>query len=44
MKVESQEEQKVNINLDSYRKKREQKQKDKQLIDELKKELPATES
>ena len=38
------EEIKVNINLESYRKKREEKQKDKQLIAELKKEMPATES
>jgi len=42
--VDSQEEQKVNKNLESLRKKRDQKQEDKQMIDELKKELPVTES
>jgi ABC-type phosphate transport system auxiliary subunit len=42
--VDSQQEQKVNKNLESLRKKREQKQVDKQMIDELKKELPVTES
>jgi ABC-type phosphate transport system auxiliary subunit len=42
--VDSQQEQKVNKNLESLRKKRDQKQVDKQMIDELKKELPVTES
>lgn len=42
--MDSQQEQKVNKNLESLRKKRDQKQVDKQMIDELKKELPVTES